>query len=101
MVGSGQNGKPKTSAEWLAAVERCERDAELFMAYDLARQGLEDFPGDLALKHRAVLCLASTGAREQAIEIFRRLSLDKVVENPPADIPESSSLTSLPYKPDC
>src|SRR5204862_37889 len=70
MMGGGQNGKLKTSAEWLAAVERCERDSELFLAYDLARQALEDFPGDLALKHRAVLCLASTGAREQAVEVF-------------------------------
>ena len=95
MVGSGQNGTPKTSAEWLAAVERCERDAELFMAYDLARQGLEEFPDDLALKHRAVLCLASTGAREQAVEIFRRLGLDEVIENPPADIPETLFLDLL------
>src|ERR1700693_5650857 len=77
----------RTAAEWLAEVRRCERDAELFLGYDLARQGLEEFPEDLALKHRAVLCLASTGARERAAEEFRRLGVDQFEQNPPPEMP--------------
>jgi hypothetical protein len=33
----------KTAAEWLAEVRQCEREAELFLAYDLSRQGLDTF----------------------------------------------------------
>jgi class 3 adenylate cyclase len=80
---------PRRSAtEWLAEVRRYESDAELFLAYDLARQGLEQFPQDLRLKHRAVLCLASTGARERAREEFRRLGLDGAMQLQ-ADAPPS------------
>src|SRR5439155_11161004 len=70
-------GQPQSAAEWLAAVRRCERDGELFRAYDLARQGLAVFPDDLALKYRAVLCLASTGARQQAAALLAELRLDR------------------------
>lgn len=66
---------PKTPDEWVAAVRSCEREGELFRAYDLARQGLSAFPDDLRLKHRAVLCLASTGARQQAAQLFEELGL--------------------------
>jgi len=61
----------------LAEVRRCERQGELFRAYDLARQGLEKFPDDLPLGHRAVLCLASTGATAQAVALLDRLGLDQ------------------------
>jgi hypothetical protein len=67
---------PQSSADWLAQVKRCEQEGELFRAYDLARQGLVMFPDDLALKHRAVLCLASTGALNKATEELVRLGLD-------------------------
>ena len=50
----------KSPEEWLAEVNRCERDGELFRAYDIAMRGLSEYPDALALKHRAVLCLAST-----------------------------------------
>src|SRR5205085_5644888 len=66
---------PQSPEEWVAAVRRCEREGELFRAYDLARQGLASFPDDLRLKHRAVLCLASTGARQQASQLFGELGL--------------------------
>ena len=72
----------KTASEWLAEVRRCESQAELFLAYDLARQGLEQFPDDTALKHRAVLCLASTGASARAAEEFRRLDLHQIGQQP-------------------
>jgi class 3 adenylate cyclase len=70
------NRLPKTAADWLAEVKRREHEGSLFLAYDLARQALEKFPGDLALKHRAVLCLASTGATRKAEEELVRLKLD-------------------------
>jgi len=72
------------AAEWLREVRHCESEAELFLAYDLARQGLDEYPDDAALKHRAVLCLASTGASERAAEEFRKLGLDKIAQHPPA-----------------
>ena len=67
----------ETPQEWLAEVRRCERDGELFRAYDLARQALAKFPDDVRLGHRAVLCLASTGATDQAIDLLDRLGLDR------------------------
>jgi class 3 adenylate cyclase len=73
----------KSAAEWLAEVRRCESEAELFLAYDVARQGLAEFPDDPALKHRAVLCLASTGASSRAAEEFRHLNLDKIASGGP------------------
>lgn len=66
--------------DWLAEVRQLEREGELFRAYDLARQGLEQFPDDLGLKHRAVLCLASTGAANQAGALFDHFRLDQAVE---------------------
>ncbi|HJU18698.1 MAG TPA: hypothetical protein VJ770_19780 [Stellaceae bacterium] len=66
----------KTAADWLAEVQRYEREGELFRAYDVARQGLKKFPDDLALKHRVVLCFASTGATLKAAEELVRLKLD-------------------------
>jgi class 3 adenylate cyclase len=67
---------PETAAGWLDLVKRYERTGDLFLAYDLARHGIEQFPDDLALKHRAVLCLASTGATERALEELIRFKLD-------------------------
>ena len=71
----GAEFAPQTRDEWIAEVRRSEREGELFRAYDLARQGLSVFPDDLRLKHRAVLCLASTGARQQAAQLFGELGL--------------------------
>src|ERR1700733_9005625 len=73
---------PSSAPEWLATVRHSESAAELFLAYDLAQQGLAHFPDDIALKHRAVLCLASTGASSRAAEEFRRLKLDQIAEHP-------------------
>ena len=57
-------------------IKRYEREGELLQAYDTARQGLAKYPNDIALKHRAVLCLASTQATSQAAELFTKLELD-------------------------
>src|SRR4029077_17453983 len=67
----------ETAAEWLQLVRKSEREGELFRAYDLARTALLKFKDDLALKHRAVLCLASTGATQKAIEASNELGLDR------------------------
>lgn len=77
----------KPAAEWLRRVRHSESEAELFLAYDLARQGIEEHPHDAALKHRAVLCLASTGASERAAEEFRKFDLAGIARNPPPDMP--------------
>ncbi|HZK90336.1 MAG TPA: adenylate/guanylate cyclase domain-containing protein [Stellaceae bacterium] len=39
-------------------------------------QGLARFPSDIALQHRAVVCLASTRATSQASELFSKLGLE-------------------------
>jgi len=74
----------KTLEEWLAEANRCEREGELFRAYDVAMQGLIEHPNSPALKHRAVLCLASTGATRQAVERFTALELDGAATTAPS-----------------
>jgi class 3 adenylate cyclase len=76
MINEASRLLAKNPEEWLADVNRCERDGELFRAYDIAMQGLTEHPDALSLKHRAVLCLASTGATRQAAEKFAALALD-------------------------
>src|SRR5687768_16981519 len=70
----------RTADEWLAEVKRLEQEGELLRAYDVAAHGLAQHPGDLPLKHRAVLCLASTGATHQAKELFAALGLAGAAE---------------------
>src|SRR5665213_3329639 len=74
--GSQHRGQRPTAADWLAEVRRHEREGDLFQAYDLAMQGLARFPSDIALQHRAVVCLASTRATSQASELFSKLGLE-------------------------
>lgn len=83
-----------TPHEWLAHVRSYERQGELFRAFDLAKQALARFPDDLALQHRAVLCLASTGATRKAGELYDELGLDKVADLPP-DTPLALDLAAL------
>jgi hypothetical protein len=70
--------------KWLTKLNRCERAGELFRAYDLAMQGLIEHPDALALKHRAVLCLASTGATRQSAAKFAALGLDGAAATAPS-----------------
>ena len=44
--------------EWLESVRRHEASGDYFIAFDTARQRLEEHPDSLALKYRAVLALA-------------------------------------------
>lgn len=56
-------------------MRREERRGELLTAFDLAERGLAQHPDDVALKHRAVLALARTGATEEAARRFDRYGL--------------------------
>lgn len=73
MVDAPSPAPEKSAGQWLAEIERFEGEGELFRAHDLAMQALEAFPADPALKHRGVLCLASTGATAQAAAQFGKL----------------------------
>src|SRR5215510_8120257 len=65
-----------SATEWVAVVKAAERDGEFFRAYDAARQGLAQHPEDLALRHRAVLALARSGATKHAQALYRELGLN-------------------------
>ncbi len=72
-----------TAAGWLRRVKEAERRGELLTAYDLASQALSEHPGDLALRHRAVLQLARAGATRTAARRFAELGLagDAAIED--------------------
>jgi class 3 adenylate cyclase len=53
---------------------------EFFRAYDLAAEALEQFPGNVALAHRAVLSLANAGATGLALEKYAQYGLDRRLE---------------------
>jgi class 3 adenylate cyclase len=76
----------RSASEWLAEAKEEERKGELFRAFDLAVQGLDQHPGDLPLKYCAVLSLASTGATQQAKAKFKELGLDAVSNAPRGEI---------------
>src|SRR5262249_21279034 len=78
-------GTVLSAGEWLASVKAAEADGEFFRAYDTARQGLAQHPDDLALRHRAVLALARSGATKHAQALYRELGLWGCQEK---DIPE-------------
>jgi hypothetical protein len=61
--------------DWLARVADADRRGEFLLSYDLATRALDQHPGDVALRHRAVLALARSGATEQARTQFRTREL--------------------------
>jgi len=67
-----------TAAEWLEVVRGEERRGEFLAEFDLASRGLELFPDDLWLKHRAVLALARAGSTNEAARRFAELGLKGV-----------------------
>jgi class 3 adenylate cyclase len=71
-------GQPRKAAEWLTAVLIAERRGELLTAFDLAERGLDEHPGEVALRFHAVLALARTGSTTQAIRRFAQLDLAAV-----------------------
>jgi tetratricopeptide (TPR) repeat protein len=71
-----EDGESRRPADWLEAVRREERRGELLAAFDVAERGLTEHPGDVRLKHRAVLALARAGATEEASRRFALYGLD-------------------------
>lgn len=67
-----------TSAQdYLAQCAIEERSGDWLGAHDVATRGLAEHPEDLALRHRAVLALARSGATASAAERFVALGLDR------------------------
>jgi len=69
-----------TPEAWLRDVRTYFNNGEFFRAYDLAAEGLERFPGNVPLAHRAVLSLANAGAVPLALEKYYAFGLDKRLE---------------------
>jgi len=67
-------------AEWLTQIETADRAGEFLQAYDLAARGLESHSDDVALRYRAVLALARSGATTRAQQLFQRFGLSDVAE---------------------
>jgi hypothetical protein len=62
-----------TAGEILDRVRAAERRGDYLGAFDVARRGLETFPDDLKLAHRAVLALARSGATAGARALLAKI----------------------------
>lgn len=71
---------PEPVEVWVEAVLGAERRGELLLAFDLAERGLEEYPDDVWLRHRAVLALARAGSTEEAQRRFDAYGLGSVDE---------------------
>ncbi len=65
-----------TAQDWLDRAIEQEKKGGYFAAHDIAAHGLEHFPNDPWLAHRAVLALARSGATERAWDKYRDYKLD-------------------------
>jgi class 3 adenylate cyclase/tetratricopeptide (TPR) repeat protein len=61
------------AAELLDRVRAAERRGDFLGAFDLARRGLDVYPDDLKLAHRAILSLARSGATVNARSLLDRV----------------------------
>jgi tetratricopeptide (TPR) repeat protein len=61
-------------------VADAERRGELLAAFDLAERGLEEYPDDVWLRHRAVLALARAGSTDEAQRRFDAYGLAAIDE---------------------
>jgi class 3 adenylate cyclase/tetratricopeptide (TPR) repeat protein len=77
-MSSVREAGPSSADAWLAAVRDAERRGELLAAFDLAEQGLDQLPGDLPLRFRAVLALARAGSTQEAARRFSEYGLADV-----------------------
>ncbi len=62
--------------EWRELVRGFETRGMMLRAYDAALRGLDDYPGNKWLQHRAVLALARSGATETALARYAEYRLD-------------------------
>ncbi len=58
-------------------IEDTYREGDIARAYELCRTALLDNPGDLWIRHRAVLCLIKSGALDRAWTLFKEFGLDQ------------------------
>jgi ABC-type multidrug transport system fused ATPase/permease subunit len=65
----------RTAAEWIALVKEREGAGELLLAFDFARKGLAEHPGEVWLRYLAVRVLARSGATQQATDLYRQYEL--------------------------
>ena len=72
------NDASLSATAWLDAVRDAERRGELLEAFDLAGRGLEEHPGDVGLRYRAVLALARSGSTAEARRRFGELALSSI-----------------------
>ncbi len=63
---------------WIDAVGAAERRGEPLAAFDLAERGLDDYPQDVWLRHRAVLALCRAGSTLEAKRRFEEYGLAAV-----------------------
>ncbi len=64
-----------TAGQILSEAIRLELGGDVLAAYDVAAQGLVEYPEDIGLRHRAVLLLARGGATGRALAEYERLGL--------------------------
>ncbi len=64
---------PRPSADWYALVASARRRGEYLDVIDLARQGLDEHPGDLRLEYEKILAYARAGAIGEADANLRQL----------------------------
>ena len=68
--------QPPDLEECRAIVRRFEGSGKPLRSHDAAMRGLDRYPDDLWLKHRAVLALARSGATEMGRRRYREFGLD-------------------------
>jgi class 3 adenylate cyclase len=61
--------------EWIRIAREAEQRGDLLTAYDLAARGVTQHPEDVALRYRAVLNLARSGANDRAAALFAEYGL--------------------------
>lgn len=64
---------PRTQTEWEAAAKDLLDEGQAFLAYDLAREGLAEYPESLPLKQTLAQALRRTGALAEARAILEPL----------------------------
>jgi class 3 adenylate cyclase/tetratricopeptide (TPR) repeat protein len=69
--------RPSCVEDWQALVQDYERRGMLLRAYDTAERGVEAFPDDTWLRHRAVLTLARSGATKLAQQRFKYYNFEE------------------------
>src|SRR5664279_1203457 len=62
---------------WIDRVRAAEKSGDLFVAYDLAMQGLTEHPNSVDLRYLATRVLARSGATNHAAAMYERFRLGR------------------------